>query len=89
MRTLIASPFLRESRKLGSTSGAGPFQVSRDPHEIKSAVTVALVFFLASLVLAPGLTRDQNKLAAEINSKTLKAAPAIKASPTLPLRTER
>ena len=52
----------------------------RDLQEIKSAVTVAVVFFFVSLVLAPALTRDQNNLAAEINSKTLKAAAAIKNS---------
>ena len=50
--------------------------------------TVALVFFVASLALAPTLTRarDQKKLASEINAKTLKAAAAIKTSTRLPLR---
>ena len=49
---------------------------------------VALVFFVASLALAPALTRarDQKKLASEINAKTLKAAAALKTSPRLPLR---
>jgi hypothetical protein len=47
---------------------------------------VALVFFFSSLALAPALTPDQKKLAAEINNKTLKAAAAIKNSPRLPNR---
>ena len=38
---------------------------------------VALVVFVASLALAPLLTTDQRTLAAEINSKTLRAAAAI------------
>jgi hypothetical protein len=52
---------------------------------LKCAATVALVF-VASLALAPALTRDQHKLASEINAKTLKAAAAIKISPRLPNR---
>jgi hypothetical protein len=47
---------------------------------------VALVFFVGSIALAPALTRDQKKLAFEINAKTLKAAAAIKNSPRLTLR---
>ena len=54
----------------------------------KCAATVALVFFVASLALAPALTRDQKKLASEINAKTLKAAAAIQISPRLPLRVQ-
>jgi hypothetical protein len=46
---------------------------------------VALVFFIASLALAPVLTTDQKTLAAEINSKTLKAAAAIKTSAIISL----
>jgi hypothetical protein len=56
--------------------------------ELKCAATVALVFFVASLALAPALTRDQHKLASEINAKTLKAAAAIKISPRLTLRAQ-
>ena len=57
------------------------------PFEWKCAATVALVFFVASLALAPTLTcaRDQKKLASEINAKTLKAAAAMQMSPRLPL----
>ena len=46
------------------------------------AATVAIVFFVASLALAPALTRDQQKRASEINAKTLEAAAAIQ----MPLR---
>jgi hypothetical protein len=53
------------------------------PPEWKYAVTVALVFFVASLVLVPALTRDQRKFASEINAKTLKAAAVIRTSPRL------
>ena len=61
-----------------------------NPTEWKRASTVALVFFVASLALAPALTRarDQKKLASEINAKTLEAAAAIKISPRLPLRAQ-
>ena len=48
-------------------------------------MTVALVFFIASLALAPVLTTDQKTLAAEINGKTLKAAAAIKTSAVVSL----
>ncbi len=61
-------------------------QVLGNPSELKCAATVALVFFVASLALAPAFTRDQKKLASEINTKTLKAAAAIKISPRLPNR---
>jgi hypothetical protein len=59
-----------------------------NPSEWKCAATVALVFFVASLALAPTLTRDQKSLASEINTKTLKAAAAIQTSPRLPLRVQ-
>ena len=58
----------------------GLLQVLSNPSEWKCAATVAFVFFFASLALAPALTPDQKTLAAEINSKTLKAAAAIKTS---------
>jgi len=57
-----------------------------NPSDWKSAATVALIFFVASLAVAPALAPDHRKLAAEINSKTLKAAAAIKVSPRLPNR---
>ncbi len=56
-------------------AGAGLLQVLGNPSEWKCAATVALVFFVGSI--APALTRDQHKLASEINAKTLKAAAAI------------
>ena len=67
------------------SSDAGLLQVLRNPAEWKSAATVAIIFFIASLALAPALTRDQNQLASEINAKTLKAAAALKPSPRLAL----
>lgn len=81
---LIASHILEASHnKTGApegSDGVGLFEVMNDPYEWKSAVKVALVFFIASLALAPALTPDQKKLAAEINNKTLKAAAAVKSS---------
>jgi hypothetical protein len=67
-------------------AGAALLQVLVNPSDLKCAATVTLVFFVASLALAPALTRDQQKLASEINMKTLKAAAAIKISPKLPNR---
>ena len=61
-------------------------QVLGNRYERKSAAAVALVFFVGSIALAPALTRDQKKLAAEINHKTLKAAATIKTPPEFPLR---
>jgi len=55
-------------------------QVLGNRYERKCAALVALVFFVGSITLAPALTRDQKKLAAEINLKTLKAAAAVKSS---------
>jgi hypothetical protein len=87
---LIALPGSRARRILNvaTNGGDGPglLQVLSNPSEWKCAATVALIFFIASLALAPALTRDQQKLASEINAKTLKAAAAIKISPTLPSR---
>ena len=90
IRALIALPIPRTRRNPSVATkggdGAGLLQVLGDPSEWKSAATVALVFFFASLALAPALIPDQNKLAAEINNKTLKAAAAIKIFPRLPNR---
>jgi preprotein translocase subunit SecG len=84
IRVLIASLVLRASRnESGAPAGsnrAGLFEGMSDPYEWKSAVTVALIFFVLSLALAPVLTPDQKTLAAEINTKTLKAADAVKSS---------
>ena len=77
--------------RIGAPKGnlwTGLLQVLSNPSEWKCAATVALVFFVASLALAPALTRDQKSLASEINTKTLKAAAAIKTSPRLPLRVQ-
>ena len=87
IRTLIASPILLAKRNPSVATkggdGAGLLQVLGNPSEWKSAATVALVFFFASLALGPALAPDQKKLALEINNKTLKAAAAI---PRLPRR---
>ena len=74
--------------RIGAPKGSlwtGLLQVLSNPSEWKCAATVALVFFVASLALAP-LTRDQKSLASEINTKTLKAAAAIQTSPRLTRR---
>ena len=84
MDILIASK-LTKSRVPKGCLWTGLLQVLSNPSEWKRAATVALVFFVASLALAPALTRDQQKLASEINAKTLQAAAAIKISPRLML----
>ena len=81
---LMASHVLHASRE-GSdaptdSNAGGLFKGMSDPYEWKSAVTVALIFFVLSLALAPALTPDQKTLAAEINTKTLKAADAVRSS---------
>ena len=88
IRTQIASPVSRTNRIRSGIFPAGLLQVLSNPTECTCAATVALVFFVASLALAPAFTRarDQKKLASEINPKTLKAAAALKISPRLPLR---
>jgi hypothetical protein len=59
------------------TPATGLLQVLSNPSEWKCAATVAVVLFIASLALAPALTRDQQKRASEINAKTFEAAAAI------------
>ena len=81
-------PILHPISNRRRTSATGVLQVLSNPSEWKCAATVALVFFFASLALAPVLTRDQKKLAAEINTKTLKAAAAIKSSDRFALRVQ-
>jgi hypothetical protein len=61
-------------------------EVLRDPYEWKSAVSFASALFVASLALAPALVVDHKTFAAEINTKTLRAAAAIKNPPRLALR---
>ena len=85
IRAPIASPISRANRIWRGTFPAGLLQVLSNPTEWKCAATMALVLFVASLAAAPALTRDRNNLAAEINSKTLKAAAALKTSPRLAL----
>jgi len=91
-RALTSSPFPQASGHPNGTpedrKKAGHVEVLRDPYEWKSAVSLALAVFVASLALAPALARDQKKFAAEINTKTLKAAAAIKSSTRLPLRVQ-
>ena len=74
---------LIRSDALKGSLWTGLLQVLSNRSECKCAATVALVFFAGSIALAPALTRDQKQLAAEINTKTLKAAVAIKTSPRL------
>ena len=87
IKALIALPIPRSRRNPSVATkggdGAGLLQVLSNPSQWKSAATVALVFFFASLALGPALAPDQKKLALEINNKTLKAAAAI---PRLPRR---
>ena len=92
-RASTSSPFLQAS---GHPSGApedrekaGHVEVLRDPYEWKSAVGLASALFLASLALAPGPAVDHKKFAAEINTKTLRAAAAVKISPRLRRRRVR
>lgn len=88
IRPWIPSPIFHLVGNRRSRSGSGLLQVLRNPSEWKCAVTVALIFFVASLTLAPALTRDQKSLASEINTKTLKAAAAIQTSSKPPLRVQ-
>jgi hypothetical protein len=87
IRALIALPIPRSRRNPSVATkggdGAGLLQVLANPSDWKFAATIALVFFVASLAVAPALAPDYRKLAAKINSKTLKAAAAIKISPRL------
>jgi hypothetical protein len=89
IRTFIASPLLRVRRNQSGAFGTGLVHVLGNPSEWKCAATVALVFFVASLALGPALIRDQKTLASEINSKTLKAAAAIKNSENAQPRIQR
>ena len=86
IRALALLPILHPISNRRRTSATGVLQVLSNPSEWKCAATVALVFFVGSIALAPALTRDQKKLAAEINTKTLKAAAAIQTSPRLTRR---
>ena len=88
-RALISSPFVQaRGHPTGAPEGrtkAGQGEVLRDPYEWKSAVGLATALFVASLALAPAPALDHKKFAAAINTKTLKAAAAVKISPRLSL----
>lgn len=74
-------PFLLAESTPTGNSEDGHLQILADPSEWKYAGAVAFVLFVASLLIAPALTRDHRKLASEINAKTLKAAATLKTSP--------
>ena len=89
-RALTSSPFLQVS---GHPSGApedhektAQVKVLRDPYEWKSAYSLASTLFVASLALAPAPGMDHKKFAAEINTKTLRAAAAVTILTRRPLR---
>jgi preprotein translocase subunit SecG len=88
IRALALLPIFHPISNRRFTSATGLLQVLSNPSEWKCAATVAIVFFVVSLALAPALTRDQQKLASEINTKTLEAAAAIRMSPRLPPRAQ-
>jgi len=89
IRPWIPSSILGESRDPTGTSEVGLFRILANPSECKYAATIAFILFVASLAIAPALTRDHRKFAAEINAKTLKAAAAIKTSPKASLPSQR
>ena len=75
------APSAREDR-----TEAGQAEGMRDPYEWKSAFGLATALFVASLALAPALAVDHKKFAAEVNTKTLRAAAAVTILPRRPLR---
>ena len=89
-RALTASPFLQASghpsSALEDRNEGRAGEVLRDPYEWKSAVSLATALFVASLALAPAPAMDHKKFAAEINTKTLRAAAAVTIAPKRPLR---
>jgi len=88
--TLTSSPILQTDRRLSGApedrEKAGHVEALRDPYEWKSAVSLAFALFVASLALAHGPAVDHKKFAAEINTKTLRAAAAVTITPKRPLR---
>ena len=91
-RTLAASPLLQAtghaSSALEDRTAAEHANVTvlRDPYEWKSAVGLATALFVGLLALAPALAVDHKKFAAEINTKTLRAAAAVTILPRRPFR---
>jgi hypothetical protein len=75
------APGAREVRR-----EAGQAESLGNPYEWKSAFGLATALFVASLALAPAPAMDHKKFAAEINTKTLRAAAAVTISPRRPLR---
>ena len=65
---------------------AGCGEVLRDPYEWKSSCGLASALFVVSLALAPMPAMDHKKFAAEINTKTLRAAAAVTILPRRPFR---
>ena len=84
IRALALLPIFHPVSNRRFTPATRLLQVLSNPSEWKCAATVAIVFFVASLALAPALTRDQQKRASEINAKTLEAAAAIQMPIRLP-----
>ena len=89
-RTVTAPPSLHAaahaSSALEDRTAAAQFEGMRDPYEWKSAFGLASALFVASLALAPAPAMDHKKFAAEINTKTLRAAAAVTISPRRPFR---
>jgi hypothetical protein len=89
-RTVTALPSLHAtghaSSALEDRTAAEHVTVLRDPYEWKSAFGLASALFVASLALASVPAVDHKKFAAEINTKTLKAAAAVTTSPRLSRR---
>ncbi len=85
---LTSSPFppatVRASSATEGGEKAAPDEVLRDPYEWKSACGLASALFVASLAPMPAM--DHKKFAAEINTKTLRAAAAVTVSPRRLLR---
>ena len=67
---------------------AGLLQVLGNRYERRSAATVALVFFVGSIALAPALTRDQKKSAARDQPQNCRSRGHYRNSPGVPLRVE-
>ncbi len=88
-RALTSSPSLHTA---GHASGApedreaGNGEVLCDPYEWKSACVLATALFMASLAFAPAPAMEHKKFAAEINTKTLRAAAAVTIAPKRRLR---
>ena len=89
-RALTSSPSLHATGHASSARDgrkeAVPGEALRDPYEWKSACVLATALFMASLALAPAPSMEHKKFAAEINTKTLRAAAAVTIPPRQPLR---